>query len=148
MGMYMLKKHELFLPGYIINSHFLSFFFFFFFAYFNKHVDSRALSNTVLECARGRTADKQQRRGLAPSLQPATWEAPSNIWELIGCLKKEQTSMAATQQQIAAGDVIVKRQRKYVALNARLNTLTQRYTAGQIAQNQFLDGVAHNLSDM
>lgn len=68
-----------------------------------------------------------------------------NIWRMINILKMEQATTAAIKLQVAAGQNLVRRNRKYELINQRIQLITQNYQGGIIQQDEFLQGIAYNL---
>ena len=70
----------------------------------------------------------------------------ANIWQLIGAFRDEQSATEVTMAQIAAGQIVQKRNKTYEMIQKRIETLTRHYRRGNIALLEFVKGVSHNLA--
>lgn len=68
-----------------------------------------------------------------------------NIWHFITVLIQEQAATDVTMQQIAAGQRVAKKSKKYAELNDRITTLRNRYIGGRISVMDMITGIGHNL---
>jgi hypothetical protein len=69
-----------------------------------------------------------------------------NIWQLVTALQQEQDATDITINQVIAGIVVRRRNRRYEQIEKRICTITHRYDRGEIDVIEFLTGVSHNLA--
>jgi hypothetical protein len=70
-----------------------------------------------------------------------------NVWQFLGCLRDEQASVELLDQQIAAGHVARRHNKKYAIVQRRLQRLQRRYTSGVLSATDYITGVSHNLHE-
>ena len=69
-----------------------------------------------------------------------------NIYQLVDAIKEEQALTELTAVQLEAGSQPPRRKRRYIAVNERLDRLKKAYIDGEKSIDQFIVGVAYNLS--
>jgi hypothetical protein len=69
-----------------------------------------------------------------------------NLWQLIDALQQEHSATEVTINQVIAGNVVNRRNRRSENIQERINRITQRYDNGLATVNEYLTGVSHNLA--
>jgi hypothetical protein len=69
-----------------------------------------------------------------------------NIWNLITCLKKEQSSTEVMIHQVTAGQRVHVRPGKYRRIEKNLKKIKNRYRRGQLTACQYITAVSYNLA--
>ncbi len=69
-----------------------------------------------------------------------------NIYQLLHAIREEQAVTELTAVQLEAGSQTPRRKRRYVAVDDRLARLMKAYVDGEKTIDQFVVGVAYNLS--
>ena len=68
-----------------------------------------------------------------------------NIYQLLELITKEQATTEVLLVQLEAGSQPPQRKRKYVALDQRLDQVTQQYINGEKTIDEYIRAVAYNL---
>lgn len=71
-----------------------------------------------------------------------------NIWQVIRCLQDEQASMEVTRAQISAGQLVRRPNKKYAALQKRIDRLQEQYDRGEITAVEYITGVSYNMAEL
>ena len=80
-------------------------------------------------------------------LNRAVEKSHANIYEFILTLIKEQGATETLLAQIAAGNIrVTSKSTKYNQINERIDNLTRYYNLGVRNVDEFLTGIAHNIS--
>jgi hypothetical protein len=68
-----------------------------------------------------------------------------NLWHCVNCLIEEQNATDVLRQQLAAGQMVQRNNRKYKQVQARIRCLYDRYMTGNITVIEYITGVSHNI---
>jgi hypothetical protein len=68
------------------------------------------------------------------------------MWQLIEALQVEQAATEVTINQVIAGVVVNRKNRRMEHIDDRIRQLTNRYDRGQSNVLDYITGVSHNLA--
>jgi hypothetical protein len=69
-----------------------------------------------------------------------------NLWHLVESLRAEQDATEVTINQVLAGNVVNRRNRRFEQVEARIKRITRRYDSGQSDVMEYIIGISHNLA--